>query len=147
MIDSPPAHPDIVLTTMVYLEKTLSSFGMQYAHRTHLIVDLQLYQTACLLQWNDPRRWNRVILHTGMMHTLMSFLGCIVKLKKASGVDVLISAAFAGITSIVNGKARTTALRAYTVSSLLLQNFFSNDTKTYEELSTYRYIHVYLESV
>ena len=114
MIDSPPAHPDTVLTTLVNLERALNSFGMQY---THITVDLQLYQTACLVQWNDPLRWTNVILHPGMMHTFMSFLGCVGTLMKASGVDILISAAFAGITSIVNGKAWTNALR-YTVSSL-----------------------------
>ena len=38
LLDSPPAHPDTVLTTLVYLEKTLKTFGMQYAH---LSVDLQ----------------------------------------------------------------------------------------------------------
>ena len=66
-----------------------------------------------------------------MMHTLMSFLGCIGTLMKASGVDILISAAFAGITSIVNGKA----LWAYRlIIAVLLQNFYSNGAKTYEEL-------------
>ncbi|KAG1674268.1 hypothetical protein GQR58_015168 [Nymphon striatum] len=81
MIDSPPAHPDTVITTLGYLARTVNSFGMQY---THLTVDLQLYQTACIIQWNDPLHWTSVILHPGMMHTLMSFLGCIGKLMKAS---------------------------------------------------------------
>ena len=53
---------------------------------------------------------------------------------KASGVDVLISAAFAGITSIVNGKAWTNGLRAYRlIIAMLLHNFYSNGAKTYEE--------------
>ena len=40
MIDSPPAHPDTVQTAaLIYLEKSLNSFGITY---THLIVDLQL---------------------------------------------------------------------------------------------------------
>ena len=57
---------------------------------------------------------------------------------KASGVDVLISAAFAGITSIVNRKAWTNALRAYRlIIAMLLQNFYSNGAKTYEELNVY----------
>ena len=57
---------------------------------------------------------------------------------KASGVDVLISAAFAGITSIVNGKAWTNALRAYRlIMVMLLHNFYSNGAKTYEELNVY----------
>ena len=71
MIDSPPAHPDTVLTMLVHLKRTLNTFGMQY---THLSVDLQLYQTACLIQWNDPQRWTSLILHPGMMHSIMSHL-------------------------------------------------------------------------
>ena len=135
MTDSSPAHSDSVITTLVNLERALNSFGMQY---TNITVDLQLYHTACLVQWNDPLRWTNVILHPGMMHTLMSFLGCIGALKKASGVDILTSAAFAGITSIVNGKAWTNALRAYRlIIAVLLQNFYSNAAKTYEELIVY----------
>ena len=29
LLDAPPAHPDTVLTTLIYLEKTLNTFGMQ----------------------------------------------------------------------------------------------------------------------
>lgn len=135
MIDSPPAHPDTVLTTLVYLERALNTFGMQYIHLT---VDLQLYETACLVQWNNPQRWTNLIVHPGMMHTLMSFLGCIGTLMRASGVEVLMSAAFGGITSIFNGKAWTNALRAYRlIIAVLLQSFYSNGTKTYQELSEY----------
>ena len=73
MIHSPPAHPDTVQTTLVYLKRTLNTFGVQYTR--HLSVDFQLYLTACLVQWNDPHRWTSLKLHPGMMHTLMSFLG------------------------------------------------------------------------
>ena len=72
IIGSPPAQPDTVITTLVNLERALNSVGMQY---THITVDLRLYQTACLVQWNDPLRSTNVILYPGMMHTLMSFLG------------------------------------------------------------------------
>ena len=62
-----------------------------------------------------------------MMPTLMVF---------PSGVDILISAAFAGITSIVNGNTWTNALRAYRlIIAVLLHNFYSNGAKTYEELN------------
>ena len=57
---------------------------------------------------------------------------------KVSGVDILISAAFAGITSIVNGKAWTNALRAYRlIFAVLLHNLYSNGAKTYEGLNVY----------
>ena len=78
-------------------------------------------------QQNDPQRWTGLILHPCMMHTLMSFLGCIGTLMKSSGVEVLMSAAFGCITSIINGKAWTNALRAYRlIIAVLLQSFYSN---------------------
>ena len=56
---------------------------------------------------------------------------------KASGVDILISAAFACITSIA-GKAWTNALLAYSlIIAVLLHNFYSNGVKTYEKLNVY----------
>ncbi|KAL8573957.1 hypothetical protein ACOMHN_029404 [Nucella lapillus] len=73
-----------------------------------------------------------------MMHTLMSFLGCIGTLMKASGVDVLHTAAFAGIAGITTGKSWTNALRAYRlVTTVLLQSFFQTGAKTYHELNEY----------
>ena len=56
-IESPPAHPDTVITTLVNLERALNSFGIQF---THVTVDLQLYQTACIVQYS-----NRMILCAG----------------------------------------------------------------------------------
>ena len=91
LLDVPPTHPDTVLTTLIYPEKTMKTFGMQYAH---LSVDLQLYQISCIVQWSDPYRWKSLVLLPGMMHTLISFLGCIGTVMKASGVDVLLTAAF-----------------------------------------------------
>ena len=50
-------------------------------------------------------------------------------------MDIFTSAAFAGITSIVKGKAWTNALQAYRlIIAVLLQNFYSNGAKTHEDL-------------
>ena len=43
LLDAPPAHPDTVMATLVYLENTLKTFGMQYAHSS---VDQHLYQMS-----------------------------------------------------------------------------------------------------
>ena len=135
LLDTPPAHPDTVMTTLVYLEKTSKTFGMQYAH---ISVDLQLYQISCLVQWSDPYRWKSLVLHPGIMHTLMSFLGCIGTLVKASGVDVLLTAAFGGLAGIITGKSWPNALRAYRlITTVLLQDFFQSGAKTNQELSEY----------
>ena len=133
LLDALRAHPDTVLTTLIYLEKTLNTFGIQYAH---LSVDLQLYQISCLVQWSDPCRWKSLVLHPGMMHTLMSFLGCIGTLMKASGVDMLLTAAFGGIAGITTGKSWTNALRACRlITTVLLQDVFQSGDKTHQELS------------
>ena len=72
------------------------------------------------------------------MHTLVSFLGCMGTLMKASCVDILISAAFACIDSIVNGKAWTNGLWAYRlILAVLLYNFYPHGAKTYEVLIVY----------
>ena len=47
LLDAPPAHPDTVMTTLIYLENTSKTSGMQYAH---VSVELQLYQISCLVQ-------------------------------------------------------------------------------------------------
>ena len=53
---------------------------------------------------------------------------------KASGVDVLLTAAFGGVA----GKSSTNALRAYRlITTVLLQDFFQSGAKTYQELSEY----------
>ena len=133
LLDAPPTHPDTVMTTLVYLENTSKNFGMQYAH---ISVDLQLYQISCFVQWNDPYRWKSLVLHPGIMHTLMSFLGCIGTLVKASGVEVLLTAAFGGLAGIITGKSWPNALRAYLlITTVLLQDFFQRGAKTYQELS------------
>ena len=123
------------MTTLIYLEKTLKTFGMQYAH---ISVDLQLYQISCLVQWSDPYRWKSLVLHPGIMHTLMSFLGCIGTLMKASGVDVLLTAAFGGPAGIITVKSWPNALRVYRlITTVVLQDFFESGAKTYQELSEY----------
>lgn len=135
LIDSPPSHPDTVLTTLVYLERSLKSFGMKYAHIT---VDLQLYIVACQIQWSDPMRWKSVILHPGMMHTLMSFLGCIGFLMKGSGMEQLLAVAFGGIANIVNGKSWTNALRAYRMLlAVLLQDLLQEGPQTDATITAY----------
>ena len=89
LLDSPPAHPDTVLSTIAYLDTSLKQLGMNYSLITF---DMQLYEIACLVKWSDPERWSSVVLMPGMMHTLMSFIGCIGCLMKSTGLEELIGA-------------------------------------------------------
>ena len=71
------------------------------------------------------------------MHTLMSF-GCTKTRIKASGVVVLMSAAFGGSANIINGKAWTETLRAYClIIDVLLRSSHQSGAKIFQELSGY----------
>ena len=72
LIDAPPSHPDTVLTTLSYFEKTLTELGMK---TSNLSADMQLYIVATLIKWaSHGNRFKSVILRPGGMHTLMSFI-------------------------------------------------------------------------
>ena len=72
-----------------------------------------------------------------MMHTLMSFLGYIGTLMRASGVEVLMGAAFGGITSIFNGKAWTNALQYASHHRCVVAEFLLEWHQAYQELGEY----------
>ena len=102
LIDSPPAHPETVLTTMAYIDRTTKGLGMTHVHIT---LDMQLYIIACLIQWSNALRWQSIVLRPGMMHTLMSFIGAIGVTMRCTGLEYLVRAADGGIACIMNGKA------------------------------------------
>ena len=69
--DAPPSHPDIVLTTRSYFERTLTELGVK---TSNLSADMQLYIVATHVKWaSHGNRVKSVILRPGGMHTLMSF--------------------------------------------------------------------------
>ena len=129
MIDSPPARPDTVITTLMYIQRTLNSLGCSRPPTVSDCMPSPMERASVL----DER-------HTSPGYDACSheFPGLYRNTDDASGVDILIGAAFAGITSIVNGKAWANALRAYRlIIAVLLQNFYSSGAKTYAELCVY----------
>ena len=109
LIDSPPAHPDTIMTAMEYFKKYLQGMGMS---KVHISLDMQLYIISLQVKWSDPERWKTIITHPGGMHTLMSFLGCIGKLMKGSGLEDILKAAYRGLAGILSGKSWPRAMRA-----------------------------------
>ena len=66
-----------------------------------------------------------------MMHALLSFLAHIGSLMKASGLDVLLGAAFGGPTGILNGESWPNAIRAYrTIVAALMSNILKDKPTT-----------------
>ena len=101
LIDAPPSHPDTIVTTLDYCKNYSQSLGM---NTVHITLDMQLYMVAIQVKWSDPEKWATLVIHPGEMHCFMSFLGCIGKLMRGSGLEELIGAAFSGLTGILNGK-------------------------------------------
>ncbi|KAJ8349304.1 hypothetical protein SKAU_G00244340 [Synaphobranchus kaupii] len=136
LLDSPPAHPDTVLSTIAYLDTLLRWLGMSHSHITF---DMQLYMIAYLIQWSDAQRWSSVVLRPGMMHTLMSFIGSIGELMNSTGVEELVGASFGGLTSIFNGKAWPKAMPAFRmVMSALFHDFLEEGEKTHKQITAWR---------
>ena len=134
LIDAPPSHPDTVLTTRSNLEKTLTELGM---NTSNLSADMQLYIVATLIKWTSHgNRLKSVILRPGGMHTLMSFNGFIGNLMKASGLEVLVGAAFGGLTSIMQGMGEINACLSYGDSSLAIRRP-QRWPKTFEDINQY----------
>ena len=124
LIDSPPHHPDTVLTSLRYIQKSLVDMGMTYVH---LSIDIQLYMVSQQIKWNDRQAFQNIILRPGAMHVIPSFCGCIGKLHEGGGLDVLVAAAFGSVAGILEGKSWVCAMRAFRmVTSVLLQRFHSS---------------------
>ena len=108
---------------------------MKYAH---ICMDMQLYIVACNIKWSKHEKWKYLILHPGKMHTLMSCLGCIGTLMKASGMEKVLSSTFGCLTSIMNGKAWPQALRAWRMLTwALLSDFLKEGPKSSAEINVY----------
>lgn len=135
LIDAPPSHPDTILTTLTYMQRTLNDMGMMYAH---VSIDMQLFAVSKQVCWSKPHSLQNIICHPGGMHIMQSFIGCIAKLMKGSGLEVYVAAAYRGLTGIFNGKSWVKAMRAFRgVSAAILKRFLSTGPKTFDQMQDY----------
>ena len=81
LIDAPPSHPDTILTTLTYMQKSLVDMGMIHIH---LSMDMQPFEVTN----KHSVKFHNVIAHPGGMHIIQSFITCIAKLMKSSGLEV-----------------------------------------------------------
>ena len=128
LIDSPPSHPDTVLTTMLHAEQFPKSYGQTFLH---LVADMQLYKVILKVKWSEPERWKHLVVRPGGMHMLMSFIGSIGNLMKGSGLEELLKSAYKGTSNMLNGKAWPRAMRGLRmVVTVLLEDFLDEETTT-----------------
>ena len=97
VIEAPPSHPDTILTTLLYMQKSLTDMGMA---SIHLSMDMQLFKVTKLVCWHDPMQFDNIIAHPGGMHIIQSIISCIAKLMKGSALETYVIAAYGGLTGI-----------------------------------------------
>ncbi len=119
VIDAPPSHPDTILTTLSYMQRSLVDMGMAYLHH---YVDMQLFAITKQVCWYNPEQFHNVITHPGGMHIIQSFIRCITKLMQCSALEVYVAIAYRGLTGIFKGKSWVKAMRSFHgVSAVLLK--------------------------
>ena len=52
LIDAPPFHPDTILTTLTYMQKSMVDMGME---KVYLCMNMQLYVVTKQVCWNHLR--------------------------------------------------------------------------------------------
>ena len=60
---------------------------------TFATFDLAVAKKAYALIWHDAERYKNVVIHSGVFHTVLSYLGALGKLMKGSGFEDIITEA------------------------------------------------------
>lgn len=79
------------------MQESLFDMGMM---KVHLCMDMQLYEDTNQVHWYHSVKFQNVIAHPGGMHIIQSFISCIGKLMKNSGLEVYVGAAYGGLTGM-----------------------------------------------
>ena len=70
MIDLPPADPSTMLTALVKAQKISLDVGQRYVLFT---CDQQLYRIALQVMWDNPGKFDNVLLRLSGMRLLIEF--------------------------------------------------------------------------
>ena len=83
LINAPRAHPDTVLSYLVYVMKSLLDLAIIYIQ---LSPDVHLHSQAMRVKWSDSQRFQNLIVH--------NVCGSIDQIIQGSGLETLIESAF-----------------------------------------------------
>lgn len=101
LTDSPPTHPDTMLTTLTWIDSEMRQENTPYIP---VSADMAIYKLIMQIKWSQPDRWKWMVVRPGGMHTIMSFIGCIGVLMDSTGLEEILGAAFNGVSNMLNGK-------------------------------------------
>ena len=134
LINKTPSDPSTILTAMIDVEAVTTSAGQEVSVFT---CDQKLYRVTLEIIWEDPQRWKNFYPRLGGMHWVMSFSGCIGKLMANSGLENIMSYAFAGVPKMLIGKKFPMNIRALRFVVLELLRGFVGDMIEHNDLDRF----------
>jgi len=57
LLDSPPSHPDTIMTYIDYMKQNMEDMGMKYIH---ILCDMQLYIPTVHIRWHNLIKYQNV---------------------------------------------------------------------------------------
>ena len=107
--------------------RSIVGMGMKKAH---LCFDKQLYDVTIQVCWNQPRKFQNILVFQARMHFIVIF-AYFGTLMKCSALDFCAIAVYGGIRVIYIGKSWLKAMGLFQiVAAALLQRFLSIRQKT-----------------
>ena len=131
LINKTPTDPSTIVTAMIDVEAISQTAGQIYSVFT---CDQQLYRITLDIIWENPERWRNFYPRIGGIHWAMSFIGCIGKLMANSGLEKLMSSAFAGVNKMLLGKRFPMNVRVLRFVVLELLRGFVEEMYKYDDL-------------
>ena len=101
LCDQKPNDHTTITTSMFDAVQISQACGQNFTVYTS---DLQLYRLLVDNIWVSPSEFPEFYPHLGIMHWLMSFVGCIGTLMADSGASDVLKSAFAGVEKMLAGK-------------------------------------------
>ena len=109
LINRKPSDYSTIYTSMKEAQRVTSVSGQTF---TVFTLDQQLYRVCVNILWAFPEEFIDFFPRLGGMHQLMSFVGSFGKLMSNSGLEVVISSAFASPHKLLKGKLYPMCVRS-----------------------------------
>ena len=119
--------PSTVQKVLEISEAATREVGQEY---TFVTFDHPVAKKAYHLVWQYPERYEKFVIHLGVFHTMLSYLGAIEKVVRCSGFEEIVFEAGLCATGpmekILNGKHYNRSIRVHTIMTEALERLLFN---------------------
>ena len=120
--------PSTIQKVIEISEATTREVGQEY---TFVTFYFPVARKAYHLTWQYPERYKKVVIHFGVFHIQLSYLGAIGKLVKSSGFEEIVYeaelCATGSMEKVINGKHYNRRMRVHIIMTEALERLLFND--------------------